>query len=354
MFREGSQSVTIAEVAQRASVSVTTVSIVVRGLDKERRISAETAGRVRAAVEELNYVPNRFARNLRLRRTGMIGVVMTNLRADWAETVMGGMLEVFRPREHTPFVAIHHFDAQLAHKELLACLQRRDEGVICQPMPGERKLYEQLWLAGLPVIFLGDRPEDVPEVSFVGWDSGAAARIAVEHLVETGRRRIAFIGVDYPMRMTRGRYQAYVDVLREAGLPARAEWTAKAPMDWSLPRIVDWSLDRLFASGPERPDAIFALNDGIALPLLEAMDARGITVPEDVAVIGMGDLPMTGHRGIGLSTVREPCAEMGREAAQLMLDLIANPDIGPVQRLIPGRELKVRRTTQPRNVASRS
>jgi len=298
-------------------------------------------------MEELNYVPNHLARNLRMQRSHMIGVVVSNLRADWAEAVMGGMLKVFRPRGYTPFVAIHHFDAELAHKELLACLHRRDEGVICQPMPGEQRLYRSLQGAGIPVIFLGDRPEDLPEVSFVGWNSGAAARLAVEHLVEGGRRRIGFIGVDYPMQMTRGRYQAYVDVLREADLPVRAQWTANAPIDWPPQRILDWSLDRLFASDSERPDAIFALNDGIALLLLEALEDRGIHVPVDVALIGLGDLPMTGHRGIGLSTVREPCEEMGREAAQLMLDLIANPEHEPVHRLIPGRDLKQRRTTLP-------
>jgi len=302
-------------------------------------------------MEQLNYIPNHLARNLRLQRSGMIGVVVSNLRADWAESVMGGMLEVFRPRGYTPFVAIHHFDAELAHKELLACLYRRDEGIICQPMPGERSLYRRLGSQGVPVILLGDRPEDLTEVSFVGWDSDAAARLAVEHLVETGRRRIGFVGVDYPMEMTQRRYQAYEDVLREASLPCNEQWIANSPLDWAPERIVDWSLARLFDLGPERPDAIFALNDGIALLLLEAMETRGIRVPEDVALIGMGDLPMTGHRGIGLSTVREPCEEMGREAAQLMIDLIRNPETGPVHRLISGQELKVRKTTQAREGA---
>jgi len=341
-----SRPVRLEEIARHAGVSRSTVSIVLRGRGKERKISKETITRVRDSAERLNYVPNHMARSLRLQRSGMVGVLVSNLRADWAESVMGGMLDVFGPSGYTPFVAIHRFDAELAHRQLLSCLQRRDEGIICQPMPAEAELYALIRRSGVPLIFLGDRPADLPEVNFVGWDSSAAARVAVEHLVQTGRKRIAFVGVDYPMEMTRGRVRAYLDVLHEAGLPVKDEWIANTPIEWSPERILDWSFERLLADDSEYPDAIFALNDGIALLLLDALEARGVRVPEDLALIGMGDLPMTGHRGIGLSTVKEPCEEMGRQAAEVMLDLIANPKKAPIHRLIPGKELKVRRTTQ--------
>lgn len=347
MKSSSESTVTIEDVARRVGVSRSTVSIVLRGQEKERKISAETTQRVRTAMRELNYVPNGLARNLRLQRSGMIGVVISNLRADWAQSLMDGMMEAFRPSGYTPFVAIHRFDAELAHQEFLACLRRRDEGIICQPMPGEQELFTSIQNSGVPLIFLGDRPEDMPNVSFVGWDSSAAARLAVEHLVEIGRKRIAFIGVDYPMEMTRGRFAAYRDVLAESSLAYNEDWVANAPIDWHVDQILDWSLNKFFAPGGQHPDAIFALNDGIALILLEALDARGIRVPEDVAVIGMGDLPMTGHRGIGLSTVREPITVMGREAAELMIKMIAQPTMKPVQHLIPGQEIKVRRTTVP-------
>ena len=92
------------------------------------------------------------------------------------------------------------------------------------------------------------------------------------------------------------------------------------------------------------PDSIFVLNDGLALPLLDGLCRRGISVPEDVALIGMGDLPLTGHSSMGLSTMREPVEEMG-EAAQTILKLIESPALGPIQRVISCVELKARRTT---------
>lgn len=296
-------------------------------------------------MAQLHYVPNSTARNFRLQRSGMIGVLLANLKADWAEVVIDGMLDVFRPGGYAPFIAIHGFDADLANRELLSCLQRRDEGVICQPVPGQKELYDRIQQMGTQLVFLGDQPEDMPEVSVVAWDSGAAARTAVQHLIDTGRRRIGFVGTDYPMRMSRERFEAYESVLREADLAPRPHWIAVAPLEWSVDSIVNGALDSIFGCDQEHPDAIFALNDGLALPLLEALEDRGIRVPQDVAVIGMGDLPMTGHRGIGLSTVREPCVKMGKQVAEVMLELISNPDKAPINRLIPGRELKIRRST---------
>jgi LacI family transcriptional regulator len=103
----------------------------------------------------------------------------------------------------------------------------------------------------------------------------------------------------------------------------------------------------MFAPGCEHPDALFALNDALALSTLEVLYELGIRVPDDVALMGMGDLPFTAYAGVSLSTMKEPIEEMGREAAKLMLELIAHPGKGPVERLIPCLELKARRTTMP-------
>ena len=342
-----SKRVSSVDVAQFAGVSQTTVSIVMRGHAERRNISPETTRRVLHAAEELNYVPNGIARNLRQQRSGSIGVLVIDLQLGWAAGVLRGMNEVFDATDYTAFVAVHENARRRARKELLSCLERRDEGVICQPVPGEFEIYTPLQRAGVPLILLGDCPEDTPDVSFVGWDSGPAARVAVEHLVQTGRKRIAFVGVDYPMRMTHARYAAYLAVLREAGLGRNDGWVVTLPSDPSGGRVLSSSLDRMFAPGCDHPDGIFALNDALALATLEELHDRGIPVPDDVALIGMGDLPMTRHSGISLSTMKEPTEEMGRQAAQLILDLIEDPSRGPVQGLITCQELKARRTTLP-------
>lgn len=337
--------VTSAMIAQKLGVSRATVSIVLNGRGDARKLAPATIARVQAAARELGYAPDRAARNLRLRRSGAVGVLLADFRMDWSERVMTGMAEVFDTGSHTALIATHRFDPARHRRELTAAVQRRDEAIIVQPVPGQDELYRQVMRAGVPLVFLGDLPPAPGPVNFAGWDSAAAARTAVEHLIATGRRRIGHLAVEHPLRMTLERTATYRRVLREARLPVDERWIAIPPPGGDVARMLTDVVARLFAPGAERPDALFVLNDGLALTLLEVLDQRGIRVPDDVAVIGMGDLPLTGHRGIGLSTVREPCEEMGRAAARAALTLIADPGRAPLVAPIPGNELKARRTT---------
>ena len=340
-----SDPVTAEELAQRLGLSRATVSIVLRGDAARRKISANTTQRVLDAAKKFNYVPNQAARMLRRQRTDVIGVIFPNFRLDWAERVMEGMLDVLRDTRYSPFVATHRFSTQLFRKEVLAALQRRDDALICYPLPGMNDLYRQIHSLGIPLVFLGDRPSDVDDESWVIWDAGAAAATAVQHLVEQKRKRIGFLGLDYPMKMSEARFEAYRRVLKSADLPINPKWVFKPASTSTLEQIVEPGLAQMFDGSGPHPDALFVLNDGIALPMLESLQRRGIRVPEDVAVISMGDLPLTGHRAIGLSTMREPVEDLGRGAAEVALKLIADPKIGPVQRILSCEELHGRRTT---------
>jgi LacI family transcriptional regulator len=340
-----SQPVTAATLARHLGLSPSTVSIVLRGQAERRKIAPQTAERVREAARRLNYVPNQMARSLRQQRSDTIGVILADFRWEFAQAIMDGMWGILEAAGYTPFVAIHLFTAERARKELLSCLLRRDQGIICYPAPVDKSLYAPALRQDVPLILLGDRPEDATEFNFVGWDSGTATRLALEHLIRSGRRRIAFLGPDHGTQMTRTIYRTYRKVLHEAGLPLRNEWTAQANIGWSVPQMLDWSLDRIFAPRREPPDAIFAMNDGLAVPTLDALAERGLRVPEDVAIIGLGDVPMAGHSCIGLSTVRVPFEELGYQAAKLMIDLIAARRKTPVELLVTGAQLCVRNTT---------
>jgi LacI family transcriptional regulator len=339
------RNVTTQSIAEKLGVSRATVSIVLNGRAKQRKIRPETTRKVLEAAREMHYVPNQTALNLRRQRSGIVGVLLANFRMDWAERVMSGLLEVFDPRGYCPFVAAHRFEVERYRRELTAALQRRDEGVICHPLPGHEDLYREFARVGMPLVFIGDVPVELPGSSYVVWDSGAAARAAVRHLVEMGRKRIGYIGFEYPLKMSLARFEAYQEVLRETDLLLNRQWMISPPAQMKTSAILDLALKRMFAPGRAHPDAIFVLNDGLALPALEALAQRGIRVPDDVAVMGMGDLPLTGHQGISLSTVREPCEEMGHEAAETILKLIAHPKRAPIQRALTLCELKVRRTT---------
>ena len=275
--------VTSAMLANQLGVSRATVSIVLNGHGPKRKISPATIQRVLDAARDQGYAPNRTARNLRLQRRGVIGVVLADFRMDWAERVMRGMGEIFDPGEYTPLVATHRWDSVRHRKELMAALQRRDEAVIVQPLPGQEDVYQQLMAVGIPLVFLGDRPPltaSAPALpaSFAGWDSAAAARTAVRLLVERGYRRIGHLGFHHPMRMTQERTAAYRQVMSEAKLPVNEAWVSLPHAGGAVEGTIATEIARMFTPGIEHPDALFVLNDGLALQLLEILDQRGIRV----------------------------------------------------------------------------
>lgn len=337
--------VTVASMAKHLGVSPSTVSIVLRGEAERRKIPPQTVEKVLVAARELNYVPNQWARNLRRQRSGMVGVILASFRWDWAQELIRGMSDVFEPQGQTPFVAAHLYHVDRARRELLACLQRRDEAIITVPLPGLDDVYDQASKMGVPVVFIGDRPATLPDAHFVAWDSPTDARLAVEHLIQIGRKRIGFVGFDYPMPLNMARYDAYRSVLKEAGLQADQQWSVLSPMTMSPTEIVEHAIVKLFESGNPKPDGLFVQHDGLAIVLLDALMRRGIRVPQEVAVIGMGDYPIARHARISLSTVKEPIEELGRQSAEIALDLLKKAPKAPIQRLLPCGELKIRQTT---------
>jgi LacI family transcriptional regulator len=334
------------ELSRKLGLSHATVSFVLNGLGKQKKISPATIKRVQEAAVKYNFAPNLFARSLKTQRSGMVGVILGNLSMDWAETVMVAIQDVFDSTQYVPFVATHRFEVERNRREVLSSLQRRDDGLITLPMPGCEDLYRMLAKSRVPVVFVADELADfTEEISSVMWDPTEAIRAAISHLAEIGRTRIAFLGMNYPGLGTLHRFESFKDALGDLKLPFRPEWVANLPNTLGSLEATGWAMDKFFRDPSDAPNAIFALNDGVALPALEVLEMRGYRVPEDVALIGMGDLPMTRHSAVGISTAPEPIAKMATIAAELLLDLIENRISDPVRKTLPTREFFPRRTT---------
>ncbi len=334
------------QLAKKLGVSATTVSFVMNGLAEKMHISKETAERVRAGARTHNYIANPFARSLIKRRSGVISVVLGNFKMDYAEAVMQGLQQVLDGTDRVPYVATHSFDVERNRRELLSSLGRRDEGIIAFPLPEAGDIYARIMEVGVPLVLFGEVMPGLEGISSVIWDAEAATQAAVQHLVSIGRKRIAFFGTDYPGIGNLHRFKAYRDVLTGERLALQRRWVATPPPTLEVEEMVRIALEQFFPAGErEVPDAVFAINDGLALPLLEGLSERGIRVPEDVAVIGLQDLPLSRHSAISLSTVREPVREMGEAAARMLLDLIEGNAKAPVRHTISSAEVIVRNTT---------
>ncbi len=284
--------VTLYDVAQHVGFSKSTVAYVMSGKAADVGVAQKTIEKIEAAAEELGYVPNYWASSLARQSTGMISVLLDGLWGGWADEVMFAISQTLRPQTYTPFLAADWTDPQLFEKEVSATIRRRDEGVICHSFIGETKQYARIVDSGIPLVFIGSVPlhlEGLPGLNSVVWDDGPAVEMAVQHLVDTGRKKIAFLGVEHGVLSDHRRFMAYEKAIKKAGLELRKEWQSWTVLEQVTASPAKKGLESFFAPGKERPDALFALNDAIALDVLLVAGHMGIRVPEDLAVIGMGD-----------------------------------------------------------------
>ena len=347
------KKVTIHSIAENLGVSAGTVSYVLSGQGRKRNVAKKTIAKVNAAAKKLNYSPNFWARSLAQSRTGIVSVMFSDLKGDWAHRAMAGILKVFRPKNYIPVISLYERsflteDVEgIGTSEVDLMLQRRDEGLICQPIPPARDEYVRLASNGMKLVLIGSQLEDMAgleNVSSVTWDCGLAVKALVQHLIRSGRKRIAFFGSRHGVNSDITRFEAYKETLEEAGLEVRDEWV-KWGLGYKFAEEASLELKSLLVDNREKPDAIFAINDAVALGIMQLLSGLNIKTPDDIALTGMGNLYLGGFPLVGLTTVKEPIERMGHASAEMMIELFDNPQKGPIHRKIECNELIIRKTT---------
>lgn len=300
----------IREVAEAAGVSVSTVSQVVTG---KRPVSAATRARVEAEIKRLGYRAHPGAAQLRGGRTGTIALVVPSLENPFYPLVAAGMQDVLVPRD----ILLTVTDASGPDRSAATIhrlLSRRVDAMVAAPFGLAESTLTELHDAAIPFATLGKAPPGGGD--FVHTDDVNGVRALTEHLITRGRRRIAFLGGEESAPPTQERLEGYRAALRAAGLPTPeedvvfAEYTRQGGRSGAAKL-----LDR-----DDRPDAIVAANDLIAIGVLDAARARALRVPGDVAVTGYDDIDAASLVDPPLTTVENPAREIGRACARLLLD----------------------------------
>ncbi|GAA4497310.1 LacI family DNA-binding transcriptional regulator [Actinoallomurus oryzae] len=313
------QGPTITTIAERAGVSIASVSRVLNGLPT----SEATVRAVRVAAEELGYVPNSVARSLKSSRTNQVAFAM----ADIGNPTYVAMVRAMQPvlKDAGLRLILHSTDADIDDElDVLRRLgERYADGLIISPIRVTERHLEAFAEARAPVVVIGSVPAGTP-VDNVRADSRTGIRLALDHLYALGRRRIGFVNGPLDTVPGAARARAYADALTELGLPH----------DPALIEIGDFYREdgaaatrRLLAR--TRPDALMCANDLIALGALDVLRAEGVRVPEDVAVVGTDDTDLAPAAWPALTSVALGSAERGRRAAELMLDRLSDGDAEP-------------------------
>jgi DNA-binding LacI/PurR family transcriptional regulator len=306
---------TIADVATRAGVGVATVSRVLNG---HANVRATTRARVLDAIEALNYRPSPLARNLSLRRTHVIGVVVPFFTSPSAvERLRGVATALARSPYDLMLFDIESEDRREHAFQLFDRGDRSDGLLIVSLIPPDDEV-ERLRSARLPVVLVDAPHPAFPSIVVDDVDGG---ELATTHLIELGHRRIAFVGDKSPdpfrFASSLDRTRGYERALAHAGIELRWEYMCEGTKSHHVARSTAIDLLRL----PERPTAVFAASDIQALGVLDAARILGISVPDELSVIGFDDIDISAY--VGLTTVRQPLFESGRRGGELLLEMLA-------------------------------
>lgn len=329
-----SKSISLKDVAKAAGVSPSTVS---RALSRHPRISAKTGDRIRGLAQEMGYTPSLPARSLVTRDTATIGMAITQASDPFLGQLVAGVEEAAQSNGYSVFLSSSYRDAVREEEVIRSFYERRATGVIVtgsQIAAGYTQLRERF---PLPIVLI-----NFPEYPYsVSTDNQAGARQVVKHLLHFGHRRIAYIGNRHSYNTNFNRLAGYKSALAQHEIPLDEQLLGEG--DGTLPGGIE-AASRLL-SLPQPPTAIFCFNDMTAMGVLYALERAGVQVPNDCSVAGFDDLDLAAYLRPPLTTVRQPCYQLGQHAMHMLLKLIRGQDnIRP--EILPA-ELVMRESTGP-------
>jgi LacI family transcriptional regulator len=345
--REVALTASIRDVALRAGVSVGTVSNV---LNRPDVVSPPTRERVLAAIESLGFVRNESARHLRAGSSRTVGLVVLDIANPFFTDVARGVEDVVNEQGLALILCNADDRPEKAAAYLSVLAEQRVQGVLITPTAQLSPHLEAMRQRGVPVVLL-DRRAPGPDQCSVAVDDVVGGQLAAEHLLERGHERIAFIGGSSGLPQVQERHAGVERAVRQR-FGSDEQLTVFSPE--TLTVLGGRETGALIVGMPEarRPTAAVCANDLIALGLLQEMVRHGVRVPDDFAIVGYDDIDFAGAAAVPLSSVRKPRQELGRRAAELLIEEANAHETHLHQQLVYEPTLVVRESSMVRRAAA--
>jgi LacI family transcriptional regulator, galactose operon repressor len=323
---------TLVDVAREAGVSLKTAS---RALNGAPGLAPATAKKVRAVMSRLGYQPNELARGLKGRRSAAIGMVVPNLADPFSASAVQAVQEVARKNGHVVVLTSSGGDETLEREELETLVRRQVDGLIIAPTDGRKNTVESFISANIPVVAF-DRPISNTNVDSITVTNRDAVREATEHLLSHGYRRILAIGARTHLYTGSERVAGYVSTMKRARL--KKETYLIEHEDNLTPEVIK----RLLTSGPGKLDAILTLNGTTTMAVLKVLRQLGKRIGTDIALISFDDFALAEILTPSLTVVRQPSAELGRRAAELLFARMQSKNTLPRQEIVLSTTFHIR------------
>ena len=326
------------DLADKLGVSIATVS---RALRNSHEVGEEMTQKVKQLAKELNYRPNPFAQSLRKEAPRVIGVIVPNLVTHYYAAVLDGIEDYASKLGYSVISSNSHEDHEREAQALDNFLNMHVEGIIaCLAQDTtDYSHFEQLHEMGVPLVFFARCCLENMFSQVVG-NGDVAAQEATQHMIETGSRRVAFIGGPNHLDMVRRRKHGDLEALRENRIPIDRDLVVCDKIDFDVARNATLRL----LEGENPPDAILAFNDIITYAAFDAIKSKGLRIPEDVAIIGFTDGDTAAFVTPRLSAIMDQAHVQGTKACQLLMKSI-NGDEKIYKEVVP-MILKIRESSE--------
>ncbi|WP_158749519.1 LacI family DNA-binding transcriptional regulator [Acidobacterium sp. S8] len=338
------EPVTLKVLAAYLKLDPATVSVVLNNVPG-RSIPEATRERIRSAARKFNYQPSFVARSLRNRRTMTIGILVPVLADGYHTEVMSGIGDHLLEESYFYFIAHHRHRADLIEQYPNLLTSRGAEGIIAIDTHLNHKLT-------VPVVAVAGHSR-IQGVTNVVLDHSTAAELSVRHLYDQGHRAIAFMRGQIYSSDSEVRWQAITKVARDLGLAIKPELTIQLSEDLTSPELGYPVVQQLLAHH-RRFSAMICFNDMAAIGAIRALHDAGLRVPEDISIIGFDDVPQAAFQTPSLTTISQPLHEMGKLAAQLLLERLNGMGLTSQEVAVKPRLIVRESTSPPRHLREKA
>ena len=313
------QNITLKELSKELGLSISTVS---RALNDHPDISDNTKSKVQQLAKELNYIPNLFAKGFRTHHSHILGVIVPNVSHYFTTTMLKGILDEGEKLGYRIIISESKNDEKKQAEMLQTMLQFGVEGILMALARRTKSIDDILKTLNRSPIVLFDKVSDKIPCTQVVIDEEVAAYTAIEHLINTGKRRIAIIKETENSYNSEKRYAGYLKALHDYGIE-KDEKIVLSTEDISLEK--GRAMANILLSLKKRPDAVFAITDSAAIGVIKALKKFKVKIPEEIAVVGFSNSKSSSIITPSLSTVDQPGEKIGRTALKYLIDEIENP-----------------------------
>jgi len=333
-----SSSITIKDIAKMLGISKSTVS---RALTEHSDVNAETRKEILEIAQRLNYQPNTLAVALKQQRTNTIGVIIPETVNHFFAKAVGGIQRVVNVGGFNVMICQSNESLMTEKNNLRTLITARVDGILISVSEETNSIdhFNELIDKKIPIVFF-DRIMDDLNTSQVYTDNYEIAYKGIEHLIQQGYKRIAIIAGPQNLNNSRNRLRGYLDALRDHNLPLDNQYIVRASFRSDSVEEYSQHLINL----PQRPDAVFAINDYSAIEMIHVFKKNGLRIPDDIAVLGFNNDHIGKFTEPSLSTIDISAYDIGAAAAEILLRQIKDPGY-PLQKRLIRSELVVREST---------